>query len=121
MQYKKWPCKIDEEHAKQGLSRFKEFKYNVGDCLFDSLVFLLDFTKTSSQLQNGTIDYFCECLKKQYPEALYAYSHELHPLTIKELHNVNDVNTYWRRMRLLAEETNTRNEKGLWGDIFCIH
>ena len=64
MTYRNQPCNIDEELTKQGLSRVQEFKYNVGDSLFDSLVFLLHSTKTPSELRNGTIDYFCKCLEK---------------------------------------------------------
>ena len=93
---KNWSCNIDIELATQGLCRLQKFKYNVGDCLFDSIEYLLHFTKTSKELRNGTIDYFTMCLAKADPEALHTYNHELHPLLIKDLHSVDDHNTYLR-------------------------
>ena len=84
---------IDVELAKQGLHRLQNFKYNVGDCLFDTLEFLLNFTISSTQLRCGTIDYFSMCFERGHLEAIHAYNHELHPTIIKDLHNVNEKTT----------------------------
>ena len=40
-------CNIDIELAKNRLCRLQEFKYNVDNFLFDSVEYLLDFTKNS--------------------------------------------------------------------------
>ena len=51
-------CNIDIELENQGFCRLQKFKYNVGDHLFHSIEYLLEFTKFFKELRNGTIDCF---------------------------------------------------------------
>ena len=85
---------IEKTLEKHGLYRVEDFKYNVGDCLFDTFQYLLKFQYTSIQICNGIIDFFVSCLHNNVHKALNSYNHELHPESLQELHNVKDTDTY---------------------------
>ena len=78
-------CSIDIILENEGLCRVPTFKYNIGDCLFDSLEFLLNYRYKSLELRNETIDYFLQYKQEGKSEALHLYSTKLHPQTLYEL------------------------------------
>ena len=72
-------CDIDKSLEEHGLSKFRDFKYNVGDCLFDSFAFLLKFQLTSTKICKGVIDFFISCLRNFDQEAIDSFNLELNP------------------------------------------
>ena len=85
---------IEKMLEKHGLYRVHDFKYNVGDFLFDIYEYLLKFQYTSIQICNGIIYFFVSCLHNNVNKVLNSYNHELHPKSLKELNNVEDTTTY---------------------------
>ena len=76
---------------------------------------------TSIELREGVIQHFEVCLPKKDREALVSYQHELNKYSLMEMHNVNDPKIYLQRMSKSASTTLPLEQRGLWGDIFCIH
>jgi hypothetical protein len=111
---------IDHVLQINGLFRLDAFSYIPGDCLFDAFHVLLHFRYSSIELRNGLIDHFLTCLQNGDLEASTSYQYELASDFLYQLHGVHDVHTYLSRMRLSASPNVNINERGLWGDTFCI-
>jgi hypothetical protein len=67
---------IDKVLHSNKLFRLDAFSYTVGDCLFDAFQVLLHFCYSSTDLHNGLIGYFLDCLKNGDAEALESYEYE---------------------------------------------
>lgn len=106
---------------KHHLCRVDNFSYLIGDCLFHSLELLLHFRYTSVELRRGTIEYFRRCLEKQDGEAILSYEHELHEVSLQEMHNISNREIYLDKMARYTSNNIPLGSRGLWGDIFCIH
>lgn len=89
---------IDEVLQNNNLLRIKPFVYSMGDCLFNSFYLLLHMHYTSLELRNGIIDHFINRLELNDDEALFSYKHELDAKVLYEMHGLNDIDTYLRRM-----------------------
>jgi hypothetical protein len=111
---------IDMVLHSNALFRLDAFSYTVGDCLFDTFQVLLHFRYSSTELRNGLIDYFLTCFKNGDVEALQSYEYELESDFLRQLHGIQDVTTYFSKMRLSASPVLPPHERGLWGDTFCI-
>ena len=85
---------IDKSFQEHGLCRSDDFKYNVGDCLFDSFAFLLKFQLTSTEICKGVINFSTNYLCNFGQEAIDSFNLELNPETLKELHNIVDPNIH---------------------------
>jgi hypothetical protein len=111
---------IDHVLQINGLFRLDAFSYIPGDCLFDAFHVLLHFRYSSIELRNGLIDHFLACLQNGDLEAFQSYEYELATDFLYQLHGVDNVHTYLSRMRLSASPNLNINNRGLWGDTFCI-
>ena len=80
----------------------------------------MHFCYLSIELRNGIIDHFLNCLQRNDTEAKESYQYELDPIMLYQLHRIHDVDTYLRKMRFPASNSNFESERGLWGDTFCI-
>ncbi|KAH9299310.1 hypothetical protein KI387_030992, partial [Taxus chinensis] len=118
---KKKHVPIDIVLTKHSLFRDDAFKYNVGDCLFDTFVVLLHFRYSSIKLRNGIIDHFLHSLHRGDADALQSLQLELDHDALYTLHRIHDVETYFHRMKLSAMPIANATEAGLWGDNFCIN
>jgi hypothetical protein len=49
---------IDVELAKFGLKRVINFFFNVGDCLFNAIAYLLKYNETSKSIRKNNMLYF---------------------------------------------------------------
>jgi hypothetical protein len=75
---------------------------------------------SSTDLDNGLIDYFLGCLKNGDVEAFELYQYKLVSNFLFQLHGIHDVTTYFSKMRLFTFAIIPAHERGLWGDTFCI-
>ena len=107
---------LDRVHCFQ----INSFNFKVGDCLFDTIHFLLHGQYTPNELRNGLLNHFLHSLHNGSVEAIHYSQHELHPSILYDLHNIYDKKIYFRRMRISSIEVNKHGEGGLWGDIFYI-
>ena len=112
---------IDNVLQMHGLFRLQNFAYAVGDCLFNALQVLLDFRYTATEIREGIIEHFRACLEKQDEEAIRSYELELNSNSLIEMHNVNDPEIYLDKMCKSAVIDILPEDRGLWGDIFCVH
>ena len=112
---------IDLVLEKYSLYRLDNFAYTPGDCLFDAFHVLLHNRYTSIELRNGAIQHFKYCLQTNDKEALVSYQHELNTYSLMEMHNVNDPEVYLEQMSKSASSLLPLEDRGLWGDMFCIH
>jgi hypothetical protein len=111
---------IDPVLYRNDLFRLDAFSYTYVDCLFDAFHVLFHFRYSSIEIQNGLIDHFLVCLRNGDVEALESYQYELASDFLYQLHIIRDVETYLSKMRLAASSNVNENERGLWGDAFCI-
>jgi hypothetical protein len=51
---------IDIELEKVGFKRIINFQYNVSDCLFDAITYLLKYSISSRMIQQNSISYLKE-------------------------------------------------------------
>ena len=93
---------IDLILANYGLFHLENFAYTIGECLFNAMEVLLEFTYTSLELRKGTIEYFQTCFKKQDMESIESYQKELNAFSLMEMHNANDPKAYLQKMSRLA-------------------
>ena len=60
---------INEVLEHNNLQRVTTYWYNVGDCLFDSISYLLHYEKSSTMLRTNTMHHSKDCLHKNTPKA----------------------------------------------------
>jgi hypothetical protein len=111
---------IDQVLHTNGLFRLDAFSYTVGDCLFDAFQVLLHFHYSSTDLCNGLIDYFLDCLKNGDVEALESYEYELASDLLWQLHGIHDVTTYFSKMWLSASAI-LLHMRGDFGEIHFVY
>jgi hypothetical protein len=61
-----------------------------------------------------------DCLKNGDAKALESYEYILGSDLLWQLHGINDVTTYFSKMWLSASAILPADERGVWGDTFCI-
>ena len=111
---------IDQNLYAHHLFRLQQFHYRVGDCLFDSFAILLHFRYTSLEIRQGIVMHFRRCLACHDPSAIASMQTELSTDFLRDLHHVDDSQTYLRLMSIYASDTSIPPAIGLWGDVFCI-
>jgi len=91
---------IDIELAKHGLQQVQNFEYKVGDCLFDSITYLLKYSINSKLIQKNNTCYLQECPIIGMPQALECCQRELNPNFLPNLHHgkATYINTYIQKM-----------------------
>ena len=98
--------------------------------MFDAFQVLLHFRYTSLEIRQNTIEYFRFCLEKatierikskESKEAIRSYNNELHPCSLWEMHKLTDKEVYLHKMSKFASIAIVPCDRGLWGDIFCVH
>jgi hypothetical protein len=65
------------ELAKHELQQVQNFEYKVGDCLFDAITYLLNYSITSKLIPKKHMCYLQECLSIGMPQPLECCQHEL--------------------------------------------
>jgi hypothetical protein len=89
--------------------------------LFNALEVLLHFRYTSTEIREGTIEHFRTYLQKQDTKAIASYQLELNRSSLIEMHNISDPEEYLNKMSRSTSIEIAIDNRGLWGDIFCIH
>jgi hypothetical protein len=108
---------IDIELTKHGLQQVQTFEYKVGDYLFDSIAYLLNYSISSELIQKNSMCFLQECLTIDMPQALECRQCELNPKNLDDLHHGEAIDeiTYIQIMSLLALNG------GLWNDFIAIY
>jgi hypothetical protein len=70
---------IDIELAKHELQQVQIFEYKVGDCLFDAIAYLLNYSTSLKLIQKNSMCYLQECLTIGTPQTLECCQCELNP------------------------------------------
>ncbi len=100
------------------LQRIQKYPFVHGDCLFDSLAFLLHYSQTSLQLQIQCITHFAQSLQQPINPQIQELIHiHFNVWLLYEDHGINSLQTYIQKMNISA------NFGGLWDDnctIFCL-
>jgi hypothetical protein len=89
------------------------YHYVVGDCLFDSISYLLKYSISSISLRQNSMNYLKHCLLLNTPKAQRCRLNELNPSFLHDLHEGAALNEheYVEKMSLSA------TMGGLWGDF----
>jgi hypothetical protein len=66
------------------------------------------------------IYHFLVCLHNGNVDALESFQYELASEFLYQFHGINDVGMYVSNIQLSAYANQPENERGLWGDTFCI-
>jgi hypothetical protein len=79
-----------------GLQCIINFLYDVGDCLFNAITYLLIFLEKSIIIQKNSMLYLQDCLSLRILETWQCHWRELNIIFFHDLHNrqVNDEKTY---------------------------
>jgi hypothetical protein len=83
---------MDMELNKVGLQRIMNFHYNVGNCLFYIISYLLKYSLTLSTIQQNSMGYSQECLVLGTLEALNYPRLELNEKNLHGLHHGQTIN-----------------------------
>lgn len=106
---------IDKKLEECNLRRVTTYKFIVGDCLFDSISYLLGHEISSILLRKNSMNHLANCLVLNTPKALQTRNEELNPEWLHDLHvGVYNEHDYIRKMALSA------SNGGLWGDFTAI-
>lgn len=106
---------IDRKLADCNLQRNTAYTYVVGDCLFDSIAYLLRYDISSEILRINTMQHLAFCISLNTPKALQTLEFELNEDWLYDLHTgVFNAHQYIQRMSLSARQG------GLWGDFTAI-
>lgn len=97
------------------LTQCHDFQYRDGDCLFDCIAYLLEYSYNSEDVRHAIIDSFKLALTMQWPTATTCLTTFLQEEILVDLHHIQNCNQYLEYMRRPA----TRG--GLWGDHFCLY
>ena len=112
---------IDSVLENYGLFRLQNFAYVMGDCLFNAFEVLLHFRYTSIEIRERVIEHFRACLQKRDEKAIESYQVELNSHSLMEMHKLTDPKVYLNKMSKSTTTNIAPNDRGLWGDGFCIH
>jgi hypothetical protein len=108
---------IDIELAKHGLQQVQNFEDKVGDCLFDSIAYLLNYSLSSKLIRKNSMCYLQECLTIGTPQAFECYQCEL---KLEFLHDLHHEETTHEITYIQIKSLPTLNG-GLWGDFIAIY
>jgi hypothetical protein len=102
---------IDIQLSNVGLRQIIRFKYNLMDCLFNVITYLVNYSKTSIIIQTYLMVHLQDCLTIETLEALLCRKCELNKYFMHDLHHgqVDNKIVCIQKMSLLA------NKGGLWG------
>jgi hypothetical protein len=78
---------MDIQLSNVGLHWIIIFKYNAGDCLFNVITYLLNYSKTSITNWIGLMMHLQDCLIIRMLEALLCWRHELNKYFLHDLHH----------------------------------
>jgi hypothetical protein len=106
---------IDIKLRECNLQRNTAYRYIVGDCLFDSISYLLQYEISSTSLRMNTMGHLAQCLSLNTPKAQQTRQLELNPDWLHDLHEgVYNEYQYMQKMSISAVHG------GLWGDFTAI-
>jgi len=100
---------IDKLLANQNLKAIHTYPYEVGDCAFDSIAFLTEYTWESSVIRTLAMREFRQSTEP-IDMALFQQQITVHPN-----HDALDYHTY---TKLMGQPS---SKGGLWGDHLAIH
>jgi len=108
--------KLDDKLKCYNLWRNTSYKYNVGDCLFDSIAYLLGYAQSSTNLQINAMHHLKICLAMNIAKACETWSNELNESFLRDLHKgvILNEDEYIEKMSICA------TIDGLWGDFTTI-
>jgi hypothetical protein len=91
------------------------YHYEVGNCLFDSISYLMKYSISSLSLRQNSMNYLKHCLILNIPKAQQCQLRKLNPSFLHDLHGGTALNEhqYIEKMSLRA----TMGE--LWGDFIA--
>lgn len=69
-----------------------KFQYNIGDCLFDAIVYYLYYSMTSITIRENNMAWLQKCLMFETPEALECHRRELKFEFLHDLHHGQAIN-----------------------------
>jgi len=99
----------------QHLQQIQKYFFVYGDCLFDSLTFLLHYSQTSFQLRTQCMTHFAQSLQQPInPQIQELINIHFNVSLLYEDHGINFLQTYIQKMGISA------NYGGLWGDNCTI-
>jgi hypothetical protein len=97
------------------LQQIQKYPFVYGDCLFDSLTFLLHYSQTSLQLQTQCMTHFAQSLQQPInPQIQELIDIHFNVLLLYEDHGIKFLQTYIQKMSISA------NYGGLWDDNCAI-
>jgi len=87
---------IDIELETIGLKWIINFQYNVGDCLFDGIIYLLKYSFNQKMIWKNRMSQLKESLRLATPKALKWHRQELNFEFLHDIHhrNANDEKNY---------------------------
>ena len=108
---------INEVLQKMNLQRVTSYWYNIGDCLFDSISYLLHYEQSSTMLRINTMHHLKDCLDKNTPKAKATRYKELTKDFLNDLHDgrVSNEDEYIDKMSKNA------SVGGIWGDFTAVN
>ena len=107
------PSSFEEILLSYNLRLNSRYHYVVGDCLFDSVSYLMKYSISSISLRQNSMNYLKYCLLLNTPKAQRCRLYELNPSFLHDLHDGTVLNEheYVEKMSLSA------TMGGLWGDF----
>ena len=106
---------IDRKLLECNLKHNTNYTYIVGDCLFDSIAYLLQYAISSTALRFNSMHHLSHCLKINKPKARQTCDQELNAEWLFDLHKgISNEYQYMQKMALSAVHG------GLWGDFIAI-
>ena len=106
---------IDSKLLGCNLKRNTNYTYIIGDCLFDSIVYLLHYAISSRSLQFNSMRHFFHCLNINSPKARQTREQELNAKWLHDLYR--GITNEYRYLQNLAI---TIAHDGLWRDFTAI-
>jgi hypothetical protein len=101
---------IDIKLRECNLQRNTAYKYIVGNCLFDSISYLLQYEISSTSLRLNTMGHLAQSLSLNTPKAQQTWQLELNPDWLHDLHEgVYNEYQYMQKMSVSAVRG------GFWG------
>jgi len=108
---------IDIQLSNVGLRQIIRFKYNLMDCLFNVITYLVNYSKTSIIIQTYLMVHLQDCLIIETLEALLCRKCELNKYFMHDLHHGQVDN----KIVCIQKMSLPPNKGGLWGDFTKIY
>ena len=97
------------------LQRVQKYYYILGDCLFDSIAYLLHYSQTSIQLRQQCTNHFSISIQNISHSLQETLSIHFSPTFLFEDLKIISIQVYIQKMSISA------NDEGLWGDNIAIY